>query len=101
VGSTVPRSDTSNPAQHSHNTGSGCTAAGWSNSAGIGFPGCVRGSSWKGFSFDSGTRGVSGALKALVGGAGGASRVEGGFERGGDSLEGLKPLSEAETHLRA
>jgi hypothetical protein len=44
---------------------------------------------------------VSGALKALVGGAGGASRVEGGFERGGDSLEGLKPLSEAETHLRA
>jgi hypothetical protein len=60
VGGTVSRSDTNYPAQHLHNAKHGCAAAGWSNSAGIGFPGRVRGSSWKGFSFDSGALGVSG-----------------------------------------
>jgi hypothetical protein len=40
------------------------------------------------------------AFNAPVGGAGEASRAKGGLERGGFSLEGLKPSSEAKSHPR-
>jgi hypothetical protein len=67
VGSIVPRSDTDHSAQRVHSAGDGCTAADCSNSTEIGFPGCVRGSVWRGFSFDPGARGGSGHLMLRLG----------------------------------
>jgi hypothetical protein len=59
VGGTVQQSDTGHPAQHSHIIEDGGTTAGCSNSAGIGFPGCVRRSAWRAFAFDPGTHDAS------------------------------------------
>jgi hypothetical protein len=82
VGSTVPHS------------------GGLFEQAGIRFPGCVRRSTWRGFAFDPGARGASEHLMPWSGGAGGASRAEGGLERSGDSPEGPGPSSEVETRRR-
>jgi hypothetical protein len=84
---TVPQSDIGHPAQHPHNAGDGCTVAGCSNSAGIGFPGCVRRSAWRGFAFDLGACGASEHL----------------MPRSGEQVGRRGPReasSEAETHPR-
>jgi hypothetical protein len=73
AGNIVPRNDTSHPAQPLHSAGDGCTPTGCSNSVGIGFPGCVRRSAWRGFAFDSGTRGVSEHLMPRLGSRWGAA----------------------------
>jgi hypothetical protein len=59
AGGTVPKNDTGLPAQHLYSAGDGCTTTGCSNSAGIGFPGCVRRSAWRGLAFDLGVHSVS------------------------------------------
>jgi hypothetical protein len=103
---TVPQSDIGHPAQHPHNAGDGCTVAGCSNSAGIGFPGCVRRSAWRGFAFDLGAYGASEHLMPRSGeqvgrrgpreasSEAGLTRGAGTLERGGNSPEGPSPSIE-------
>jgi hypothetical protein len=62
AGATEPRNDIGHPARHLYNVGDGCTTVGFSNIAGIGFPGCVRRSAWQGFAFDLGAHIVSAHL---------------------------------------
>jgi hypothetical protein len=86
AGGTSLGNDTSHPAQHPHNNGDGCILVGCSNSARAGFPSCVSRSTWRGFAFDPGTRGMSEHL----------------MPRSGEQVRhcGLREaLSEAETRL--
>jgi hypothetical protein len=62
AGGIVSNNVTSHHAHYMYNAGDGCTVAGCSNSAGVGFLGCVRRSVWRGFSFHPSARGVLGHL---------------------------------------
>jgi hypothetical protein len=67
AGGTMSENDTNHPAQHLYNVGDGCTAAGCSNSAGVGFPSCDSRLTWRGFAFDPGAHDMSEHLMPRAG----------------------------------
>jgi hypothetical protein len=89
AGSTVSRNDARHSAQCSYSVRDGRTVAGCPYSVGTGFPGGVRRSTWWGFPFDPGARGMSRHLMLRSGVQVRYRGSRGSLERDGDSLEGL------------
>jgi hypothetical protein len=99
AGITVSRDDARHFAQCSYSVGDGRTTAGCPYSVETGFPGGVRRSTWWGFPFDPGARGMSRHLMLRSGEQVRCRGSRGSLERDGDSLEGLEPSSEAKIRL--